>query len=85
MANAGEKALNNESSTDGNVQRVSTRQWAQENDYDSPKLFNKFFQDDIKYLLSMGKLFLFECVIKNVLGLIVRHLKFCLQDHFLTL
>lgn len=55
VANAGEKALNNESSADGNVQRVSTRQWAQENDYDSPKLFNKFFQDDIKYLLSMGK------------------------------
>lgn len=51
---AGEKALATESNNDGNVQRVSTRQWALDNDYDPAKLFNKFFQDDIKYLLSMG-------------------------------
>lgn len=38
----------------GNVKRVSTRQWIQEIDYDPEKLFDKFFLDDIKYLLSMG-------------------------------
>lgn len=54
VGNAGENALANESNNVGNVQRVSTRQWALENDYDPAKLFNKFFQDDIKYLLSMG-------------------------------
>lgn len=47
---AGTKALNN----DGEVNRVSTRQWAQETEYNPEKLFNKFFNDDIKYLLSMG-------------------------------
>ncbi|RZC41680.1 SUMO-activating enzyme subunit 2 [Asbolus verrucosus] len=40
----------------GNVKRTSTRQWAQEIKYDPEKLFNKFFQDDIKYLLSMENL-----------------------------
>lgn len=39
----------------GDVQRKSTRQWAQEINYDPEKLFNKFFRDDIHYLLSMGK------------------------------
>lgn len=38
----------------GDVKRTSTRQWAQEVNYDAKKLFNKFFQDDINYLLSMG-------------------------------
>lgn len=38
------------------VSRVSTRQWAKECDYDAEKLFSKFFRDDIKYLLSMEKL-----------------------------
>lgn len=38
----------------GNVKRVSTRQWIQEIDYNAEKLFDKFFLDDIKYLLSMG-------------------------------
>lgn len=47
---AGTKALNN----DGAVNRVSTRQWAQEIDYNPEKLFNKFFEDDIKYLLCMS-------------------------------
>lgn len=53
VASAGQNALTENS--EGNVQRVSTRQWAQESKYDPEKLFNKFFQDDIKYLLSMGK------------------------------
>lgn len=56
VGNAAETALNTEAEKDGNIKRVSTRQWAQENDYDPEKLFNKFFQDDIKYLLSKGKL-----------------------------
>ncbi|KAL1488153.1 hypothetical protein ABEB36_015111 [Hypothenemus hampei] len=40
----------------GNVKRVSTRQWIQEIGYDAEKLFNKFFMDDINYLLSMENL-----------------------------
>jgi ubiquitin-like 1-activating enzyme E1 B len=40
----------------GNVDRKSTKQWAQENGYSTQKLFQKFFNDDIKYLLSMDKL-----------------------------
>lgn len=36
--------------------RVSTRQWAQDCGYDSQKLFQKFFNDDITYLLSMHNL-----------------------------
>lgn len=51
---AGEDALKDQSES-GNVQRTSTHQWAQENDYEPSKLFNKFYGDDIKYLLSMGK------------------------------
>ncbi len=38
------------------VTRVSTRQWAKNTNYDSAKLFNKLFNEDIKYLLSMSKL-----------------------------
>ena len=38
------------------VRRQSTRQWAKETSYDPIKLFNKLFSDDIKYLLSMAKL-----------------------------
>ncbi|XP_040582050.1 SUMO-activating enzyme subunit 2 [Lepeophtheirus salmonis] len=41
---------------DGNVERISTRQWAQDCDYDTPKIFNKLFNDDIQYLLTMDKL-----------------------------
>ena len=41
---------------DGNVNRISTRQWAVDNDYDAKTLFNKFFFDDINYLLTMDKL-----------------------------
>ncbi|XP_076264949.1 ubiquitin-like activating enzyme 2 [Rhynchophorus ferrugineus] len=40
----------------GNIKRVSTKQWAQDIQYDAEKLFNKFFNDDIKYLLSMENL-----------------------------
>ncbi|KRT81872.1 hypothetical protein AMK59_5927 [Oryctes borbonicus] len=38
------------------VHRKSTYLWAKEIDYNAEKLFNKFFQDDIKYLLSMENL-----------------------------
>ncbi|CAD7004598.1 unnamed protein product [Ceratitis capitata] len=40
----------------GNVVRVNTRQWAKDSNYDAATLFNKFFYDDIKYLLSMSNL-----------------------------
>lgn len=54
---AGSVANNLHLSTDaGNVQRTSTRQWAQQTDYSDVKLFNKFFNDDINYLLSMENL-----------------------------
>jgi ubiquitin-like 1-activating enzyme E1 B len=41
---------------DGNVVRVSTRQWATDCEYDPKKLFVKLFNEDIKYLLTMDKL-----------------------------
>jgi len=50
---AGKQAAENEN---GEIQRKSTREWAQEIDYDGQKLFNKFFHSDIEYLLSMEKL-----------------------------
>jgi len=54
---AGEKAAEEKSAkADGNVERKSTRMWAEENGYNTQKLFQKFFNDDIKYLLSMEKL-----------------------------
>lgn len=40
----------------GNVCRVSTRLWATNCGYDTEKLFNKLFGDDIRYLLQMEKL-----------------------------
>ncbi|XP_060520679.1 SUMO-activating enzyme subunit 2 [Cylas formicarius] len=40
----------------GNIKRISTKQWVQDSNYDPQKLFNKFFHDDIKYLLSMENL-----------------------------
>ncbi|KZC06130.1 SUMO-activating enzyme subunit 2 [Dufourea novaeangliae] len=55
-AAAGEGALNSEANEKGNVNRVSTRAWAQSCGYDSDKLFTKLFHDDIKYLLSMDNL-----------------------------
>jgi len=42
--------------TNGNVQRTSTRTWAQSHKYEPEKLFTKLFADDIKYLLTMDKL-----------------------------
>jgi len=38
------------------IERKSTRQWASQCGYDTQKLFQKFFNDDVKYLLSMDKL-----------------------------
>jgi len=49
---AGKMAVNQ---TD-DVTRKSTREWAKEIDYNAEKLFMKFFNNDIKYLLSMEKL-----------------------------
>lgn len=54
---AGENAADESAAkADGNVERKSTRIWAQECGYSTQKLFQKFFNDDIKYLLSMEKL-----------------------------
>ncbi|CAH1779387.1 unnamed protein product, partial [Owenia fusiformis] len=54
---AGEKALGSEAKNSiGGIERKSTRGWAAETGYDTVKLFNKLFRDDIKYLLSMDKL-----------------------------
>ncbi|XP_041967146.1 SUMO-activating enzyme subunit 2 isoform X2 [Alosa alosa] len=44
------------SEKDGDVKRVSTREWARSTGYDSVKIFNKLFKDDIRYLLTMDKL-----------------------------
>jgi len=41
---------------DGNVARVNTRQWAIDNKHDPKTIFQKLFNDDIKYLLTMDKL-----------------------------
>lgn len=51
VGDAGGKALSN----NGEINRVSTRDWAQQINYSPDKLFNKFFCEDIKYLLSMGR------------------------------
>jgi len=57
---AGKKAAGEEGESKGgetgNVERRSTRAWAQDSGYNTQKLFQKFFNDDIKYLLSMDKL-----------------------------
>lgn len=53
---AGSTALLAEANESGNVSRKSTRVWAQESEYDPCKLFGKFFTEDVKYLLSMDKL-----------------------------
>lgn len=53
---AGKEALTAESTEAGNIERVSTRVWAQNCGYSPEKLFNKLFHDDIKYLLSMSNL-----------------------------
>ncbi|XP_023326854.1 SUMO-activating enzyme subunit 2 [Eurytemora carolleeae] len=53
---AGAAATEKEGTEGGNVARKSTKQWAQDCDYSTQKLFQKLFNDDIKYLLSMDKL-----------------------------
>ena len=53
VGGAGEVA--NASSND-ELQRVSTQEWAKSIEYDPEKLAKKLFVDDIKYLLSMDKL-----------------------------
>ncbi|XP_018430835.1 PREDICTED: SUMO-activating enzyme subunit 2 [Nanorana parkeri] len=44
------------SNEDGDIKRVSTKVWAREISYNPMKLFNKLFKDDIRYLLTMDKL-----------------------------
>ncbi|XP_074534335.1 SUMO-activating enzyme subunit 2 [Halichoeres trimaculatus] len=44
------------SEKDGDIKRVSTKEWARSTGYDPAKLFNKLFKDDIMYLLTMDKL-----------------------------
>ena len=51
----GEKSKNS-TVDNGNVVRISTRQWAIDSGYDPKLIFQKLFHDDIKYLLSMDKL-----------------------------
>lgn len=53
---AGQNALSTEANKEGNVERVSTKKWAKNCQYDPEKMFNKFFHDDIEYLLSMANL-----------------------------
>lgn len=44
------------SEKDGDIKRVSTKEWARSTGYDPIKIFNKLFKDDIMYLLTMDKL-----------------------------
>ncbi|XP_029290705.1 SUMO-activating enzyme subunit 2 isoform X2 [Cottoperca gobio] len=44
------------SEKDGDIKRVSTKEWARSTGYNAVKLFNKLFKDDIMYLLTMDKL-----------------------------
>ncbi|XP_071174369.1 SUMO-activating enzyme subunit 2-like isoform X1 [Mytilus edulis] len=55
---AGKSAMEKEASETavGGIERKSTRTWATGTAYNPHKLFNKFFKDDIKYLLSMENL-----------------------------
>lgn len=59
-AGAADKGKDNESqpesNVNGNVVRINTRQWAKDCNYDAGKLFNKFFNEDINYLLRMSNL-----------------------------
>ncbi|XP_037794313.1 SUMO-activating enzyme subunit 2-like isoform X2 [Penaeus monodon] len=56
VGDAGKSAMEADANDAGNVSRVSTRAWASSHNYDAKKLFGKLFEDDIKYLLSMDKL-----------------------------
>ncbi|XP_054748219.2 SUMO-activating enzyme subunit 2-like isoform X2 [Lytechinus pictus] len=53
---AGQQAVDHIPTMDGNVIRESTKKWAQDSGFNAEKLFRKFFHEDIKYLLSMEKL-----------------------------
>ena len=53
VGDAGAVASN---SSNDELQRVSTQDWAKSIGYESTKLIQKFFIEDIKYLLSMDKL-----------------------------
>uniref|UniRef100_A0A182LUB3 SUMO-activating enzyme subunit n=1 Tax=Anopheles culicifacies TaxID=139723 RepID=A0A182LUB3_9DIPT len=55
-ANVGQAALEKDANEKGNVDRVNTRAWAKQCEYDPEKIFNKLFYDDINYLLSMSNL-----------------------------
>ncbi|KAM6973513.1 SUMO-activating enzyme subunit 2 [Aplochiton taeniatus] len=44
------------SEKDGDIKRISTKEWARSTGYDPIKLFHKLFKDDILYLLTMDKL-----------------------------
>ncbi|XP_035912802.1 SUMO-activating enzyme subunit 2 [Anopheles stephensi] len=55
-AEVGQAALEKDANEKGNVDRVNTRTWAKECQYDAEKIFNKLFYDDIKYLLTMSNL-----------------------------
>uniref|UniRef100_A0A182WFG0 SUMO-activating enzyme subunit n=1 Tax=Anopheles minimus TaxID=112268 RepID=A0A182WFG0_9DIPT len=55
-ADVGQAALEKDANEKGNVDRVSTRAWAKQCEYDPEKIFNKLFFDDINYLLSMSNL-----------------------------
>ena len=53
---AGDAGTNATKDTSEEITRTSTREWAKQIDYNPEKLFNKFFNSDIMYLLSMEKL-----------------------------
>ncbi|XP_053662622.1 SUMO-activating enzyme subunit 2 [Anopheles marshallii] len=55
-AEVGQAALEKDANEKGNVDRVNTRAWAKQCEYDPEKIFNKLFYDDINYLLSMSNL-----------------------------
>lgn len=55
-AEVGEAALAKDANEKGNVDRISTRVWAKQCDFDAEKIYNKLFFEDIKYLLSMSNL-----------------------------
>uniref|UniRef100_A0A8C5RJK9 SUMO-activating enzyme subunit 2 n=1 Tax=Laticauda laticaudata TaxID=8630 RepID=A0A8C5RJK9_LATLA len=50
------EARSRASNEDGDIKRVSTKEWAKSTGYDAVKLFTKLFKDDIRYLLTMDKL-----------------------------
>uniref|UniRef100_A0AAG5D958 SUMO-activating enzyme subunit n=1 Tax=Anopheles atroparvus TaxID=41427 RepID=A0AAG5D958_ANOAO len=55
-AEVGEAALAKDANEKGNVDRVSTRAWAKQCDFEPEKIYNKLFFEDINYLLSMANL-----------------------------